>query len=157
MIEIIEADASHVEIVRALFREYADWLKVDLCFQNFEQELAALPGDYAPPDGCILLAVENQELLGCIALRKITNETCEMKRLYVRSEARGKGLGRKLCERLMSEARAKGYAKMRLDTLPQMTEAIALYRSFGAREIEPYRYNPVGGALFFEITLKTSN
>jgi len=157
MIEIIEADSSQVEIMRGLFREYADWLKVDLCFQDFERELRELPGEYAPPSGCLLLAMEESEAVGCIALRKITDDTCEMKRLYVRKIARGRGLGRRLCERLMSAARAKGYAKMRLDTLPSMREAISLYRSFGAREIEPYRYNPVGGALFFEIKLETSN
>ena len=139
--------------VRALFEEYAATLGVDLCFQNFETELAELPWEYVPPEGRLLLATTPADAAGCIALRKIAGDTCEMKRLYVRPAFRGQRIGRMLVTALIEEARRIGYARMRLDTLPSMTEAAALYRSFGFREIAPYRYNPVENSVFMELGL----
>ncbi|PYM30898.1 MAG: GNAT family N-acetyltransferase [Candidatus Rokuibacteriota bacterium] len=152
--DIIEARALHdIERARSLFREYETSLGVDLCFQGFEQELAGLPGAYAPPSGRLLLAVDDGRPAGCVALRPLGADGCEMKRLYVRPEFRGRRVGRLLAERVIAEARAIGYPRMRLDTLPSMKEAIPLYRSLGFAEIGPYYANPVPGALFMERAL----
>ena len=153
---LIEAQTSEeVEQARQLFKEYAAWLQIDLCFQGFEKELAELPGDYAPPDGRLLLAYDDAQLVGCVALRKIGEGVCEMKRLFLRDKFRGKGLGRSLIEAIINEAKQIGYERMRLDTLPpKMDKAIALYRSYGFKEIEPYYNNPVPGAMFMELSLK---
>jgi putative acetyltransferase len=139
---------------RTLFEEYAAGVGISLCFQNFDQELAKLPGDYAPPGGRLLLAVEDDELAGCIAMRKLEPRVCEMKRLFVRPTHRAKGLGRVLVNAIIDEARKLGYTTMRLDTLPgRMDKAIALYRSIGFVEIAPYCHNPVEGATFMELQL----
>jgi ribosomal protein S18 acetylase RimI-like enzyme len=153
--KIIQAEtAEHIIQARLLFREYEAWLGLDLCFQNFEKELAELPGTYAPPTGRLLLAFDNDQLAGCVALRKLSDVICEMKRLFLKPQFHGDGRGRELAERIIDEARGAGYERMRLDTLPeQMGKAIALYRSLGFKEIEPYYKNPVPGALFMELML----
>lgn len=152
----IQAQTSEqIEQARQLFKEYSAWLQIDLCFQNFEKELAELPGDYAPPDGRLLLAYDDAQLVGSVALRRIDEGVCEMKRLFLRDKFRGKGLGRSLIEAIINEAKQIGYERMRLDTLPpKMDKAIALYSELGFKEIEPYYNNPVPGAMFMELNLK---
>jgi len=156
LMEILRAQSpDDIEHARRLFREYEAWLEIDLCFQNFEKELAELPGAYGPPNGCLFLASKDTRIAGCVALRKIGEGTCEIKRLFVRPEFRGQGLGRQLAEAIIREAKQLGYQRMRLDTLPpKMNDAIALYRSLGFKEIEPYYKNPVPGAKFMELDLK---
>ena len=139
---------------RELFREYAATLGFALDFQGFEEEMAALPGEYAEPRGTIVLAFAGEEPVGCVALRPLEEAgVCEMKRMYGRPAARGRGLGRMLGERVMDDARARGYHVMRLDTIDTMMPAIALYEDLGFRTIEPYRFNPIPGALYFEADL----
>ena len=153
--QIIQAEtADQIEQARALFREYESWLGLSLCFQNFEKELAELPGAYAEPDGRLLLARDNDELAGCVALRQLNERTCEMKRLFVRETFRGKGIGRLLIEMIIRNAKEIGYERILLDTLPpKMDKAIALYIELGFKEIEPYYNNPVPGAMFMELNL----
>lgn len=154
MIEIRPATTpDEIDLVRSLFREYAASLEIDLCFQGFEEELAGLPGKYAPPDGRLLLAWRGEEVLGCGALRPIGDGACEMKRLYVRPGARGEQLGRRLAERICSEARTAGYSRICLDTLPSMAAAQAIYSSLGFRPIDPYVFNPIPGARFLALEL----
>lgn len=154
--KLIQATSdSEIQQARQLFEEYAAWLGLNLCFQNFDKELAGLPGDYALPSGRLLLAREDDRIAGCIALRQIDDGICEMKRLYVRPEFRGTGVGRLLAETIIETARAIGYSRMRLDTLPgKMDRAIAMYRALGFRNIEPYYNNPVEGAAFMELDLR---
>src|SRR5579862_831063 len=148
------ASPAQIEQARELFLEYARSLGFSLCFQNFDKELAGLPGDYAPPDGRLLLAEYRGQLAGCVALHRIDSGICEMKRLYLRPQLRGKGVGRALAEAVIAEARKIGYRKMRLDTVePVMPNAVALYRLLGFVEIDPYRDNPIAGALYMELAL----
>jgi ribosomal protein S18 acetylase RimI-like enzyme len=139
--------------IRNLFREYAADIGVDLCFQGFEQELAELPGRYAPPEGRLLLARQGDEPAGCVALRKLEEGICEMKRLYVRPAFRSQGLGRELASAIIAAAREAGYERMRLDTLASMLPAIALYESLGFKRVAPYCHNPISDAVFMELAL----
>jgi putative acetyltransferase len=143
----------YLQNVRKLFIEYEHSLDFPLCFQNFKEELENLPGEYAPPHGALLVAVHETEIVGCAALRRIDDTTCEMKRLYVRPAGRGKGVGTLLVKTLVDTAILLGYKSMKLDTVPSMKEAIRLYLNFGFKEINPYRHNPIPGALFMELDL----
>jgi len=145
---------AQIQQVRELFLEYARSLGFSLCFQNFDKELAELPGDYAPPSGRLLLADIEGELAGCVAMHKLETRICEMKRLYLRPKFRGKGLGRVLAETIIAEASKLGYKSMRLDTVePVMKDAVAMYRRLGFHEIAPYRANPMPGTLYMELEL----
>ncbi len=148
------ASPAQIAQVRALFLDYAKSLGFSLCFQNFDDELATLPGHYAPPKGRLLLAEHEGELAGCVALCEFEAGICEMKRLYLCPAFRGKGLGRAIAEHLIAEARKIGYTRMRLDTVePVMQDAVAMYRRLGFREIPAYCENPIAGALYMELTL----
>jgi putative acetyltransferase len=149
--------ASDIDDARTLFKEYQLSLGISLCFQNFDQELANLPGDYAPPSGRLLLAHVDDEIAGCIALRKLDDSTCEMKRLFLRPEFRGRGLGAPIVHTIIHEAKQIGYSKMRLDTIPgKMDQAIRLYRSIGFKEIPAYYDTPFTDTLYMELDLSAS-
>ncbi|MFQ5905391.1 MAG: GNAT family N-acetyltransferase [bacterium] len=154
MVRIFQVESEDgLHHIRELFKEYIDWLGLDLSFQDFDKEYADLPGEYSAPNGCLLLAMDGEDIAGCVGLRKIAERICEMKRLYVRPGFRRKGIGRSLSLGVIEKARGIGYERMRLDTVPWMKEAIALYRSLGFKEIAPYRYNPMEGAKFLELVL----
>jgi GNAT superfamily N-acetyltransferase len=155
MLTIIQAETDEQNSeARTLFREYEAWLAMDLCFQGFEEELAALPGKYAMPDGRLYLAYFDDDLAGCIAMRKLEDGICEMKRLFVRDGFRGERIGLQLIERIIADAREIGYEKMRLDTYPpKMGKAVKLYDSHGFVPIPPYYDNPHTDVLFMELAL----
>lgn len=154
---VTPATPAQLVAARAVFQEYAAQLGVDLCFQNFDAELAALPGDYASPQGCLLLALVNGEVAGCCAMRALDNvdypNACEMKRLYVRPAFRQLGLGRRLAEAVLDAARVAGYHSVLLDTLNDMEAARALYEDLGFRDIPPYYHNPIAGAHYLKADL----
>jgi len=153
MLQIAPVAAGELDEVRTLFREYSRLVAEALCFQGFDRELATLPGDYVAPGGVLLLASDDGESAGCVALRRLDPESGEMKRMYVRDAYRGSGLGRRLAYAVIAEARSRGYRRLLLDTLPKLTTAIALYRSLGFRESPPYLEAPTPGALCFELRL----
>jgi len=156
MVTLVEATAPElVSVSRRLFEEYAAGIGVDLCFQNFDQELAGLPGKYAPPEGRLILAKSDSGYAGCVALRKLEDGICEMKRLYVRPESRGQGIGRALAMEVIAQGRKIGYGTMRLDTLASMKAAIALYEGLGFRRVEAYCHNPEREAVFMELDLRS--
>ena len=153
-ITIDEADFPRdLAAVRALFREYAAGVGVDLCFQGFDSEVATLPGRYAPPTGQLLIARCGTEPVGCVALRALDDGACEMKRLYLRPNLRGQQLGRRLVERICDYARALRYTRLCLDTLPSMGAARTLYRALGFKPIDPYVINPIAGAEYLALDL----
>ena len=155
VLRIVTAETSQqIETIRELFLEYAKSLNFDLCFQGFDKELESLPGKYAAPDGRLLLAFYEKKIAGCVALWKVSDQVCEMKRLWVRPEFRGQKIGRELAEFVIEQARLIGYSKMKLDTIDSMTAAIKLYVSLGFKSTSAYRYNPVEGAEYMELDLK---
>lgn len=154
MLEVREArDPEDLPLIRTLFLEYASALGIDLAFQNFDEELAGLPGAYVPPIGHLLIAFEETHPIGCVALRAIDRQTAELKRLYVRPEGRGRSVARRLVMRIIELARSAGYGRIRLDTLPSMNEAAALYVNLGFVDIPAYRHNPIEGTRFMELVL----
>jgi ribosomal protein S18 acetylase RimI-like enzyme len=157
-ITVVSADSpALVDAARRLFEEYAAGLGIDLSYQDFSSELAGLPGAYAPPDGCLLVGFDGTRPAGCVALRDLGDQICEMKRLYVQPRARRLGLGRGLVEAAVAFARGSRYRALRLDTIPSMTAAQSLYRSLGFREIPAYCFSPVPGPVYLELTLAPSS
>jgi len=155
MVTVIPAKTTaHINTARRLFREYENFLGVDLCFQDFENELTELPGKYAPPQGALLFALVDEIVAGCVAVRKFETNICEMKRLYIRPHYRGNKIGRMLAEKIIDEAIKLGYSTMLLDTLTHLKQAMALYRSLGFRKREPYYHNPLPGVIYWELDLK---
>ena len=151
---VLATSDEHFQVTRKLFLEYADSLGFDLEFQDFSHELATLEEEYALPQGCILLAKDSGNFVGCVALRPFKAAICEMKRLYVIPACQGQGVGRLLAREVIAQARKAGYKKMRLDTIASMQAARTLYESFGFYRIEPYRYNPIKGTTFMELDLE---
>lgn len=145
---------SEIEAVRKLFREYHKFLNADLCFQSFEEELANLPGKYVHPEGRILIGLIDKKIVGCVAVRKLEGTVCEMKRLYVKPETRGTGLGAKLAEQIIKIAQNLGYQTMRLDTLERLTDAMNLYKKLGFKKTEAYYKNPLPGVIYWELDLR---
>ncbi len=155
MIEIVEANTNElITQARRLFQEYAESLDFDLSFQNFDAELEDFPSQYSPPTGNLFLALSESHAIGCVGIRHFEKGICEMKRLYVRPDYRGNNIGRKLAESAIKTGKALGYERMRIDTLPSMEIANQLYKSLGFVEIDPYRYNPIEGAIYLELILK---
>lgn len=144
------------EDAKDLFLEYAKSLNFGLCFQNFEEEISDLPAQYSEPTGCIILCCEEGKPSGCVGLRKFSEGLCEMKRLYLRKQSRGKGIGRILAEEIIEKAREFGYKKMQLDTIGTMKEAITLYKSMGFKEISPYRFNPLENVIYMELEIQNN-
>ncbi|MDP9159183.1 MAG: GNAT family N-acetyltransferase [Acidobacteriota bacterium] len=155
MLEIVETTPSLIPIARELFLEYANSLDFSLSFQSFNEELASLPGEYAPPRGFILLALKDSEAAGCVAMRPLDSSVAEMKRLYVRQRYQGSRIGRMLVSELVERATRIGYRKIRLDTVPSMKAAINLYLSMGFYPIAPYRENPIPGTAYLEKDLRS--
>lgn len=152
IVQVKEKDES-IENIKELFKEYASSLGFDLSFQDFEEELSNLPGDYSAPQGCLLIAIHNDKISGCVSLRAIDDNICEMKRLYVKPEFRGFGIGKKLALAIIEKGKDLGYKYMRLDTIEFMEQAIKLYERLGFYDIEAYRYNPIKGTRFMELNL----
>ena len=142
--------------IRELFTEYQQWLGVDLCFQDFENEMQSLPGKYAEPRGCLLLARDGEAIAGGVGMWPLSDDLCEMKRLFVRDSWKGQGLGRKLAVAILNEAKSRGYGRMCLDTLGHLTAAQALYLDLGFRDTDPYYDNPLEGVRYMELTLSAS-
>ena len=151
MLKILPATTQDIGEIRTLFGEYSRLVSEALCFQNFDQELEALPGNYAPPEGALLIARDGDKAAGCVALRRLEDGSGEMKRMYVRDAYRGSGLGRRLALAIIEEARTRKYGRVVLDTLPKLAPAIALYRDLGFRETGPYLASPTPGAICFEL------
>ncbi|MCC0657509.1 GNAT family N-acetyltransferase [Clostridioides sp. ES-S-0123-01] len=154
ILKFVEAnDLENLENVKILFTEYSNSLNIDLCFQDFNNELKTLPGKYKKPSGSLILAFVDENLAGCVALKKLENDVCELKRLYVRDKFRGLKIGKILLEEIVKEAKKIGYTYMRLDTLPSMKSAQGLYEKIGFYDINPYTYNPIEGARYMELKL----
>lgn len=151
--KVVESGAPEIEVLRGLMLEYQTELGVDLCFQSFQEEMANLPGQYAPPSGLLVLILANSQPAGCIAIRQLDNTTCEMKRMYVRPDFRGQGIAKSACEFLISEARNLGYQEMKLDTLRTLTPAISLYQSLGFAECAAYNDGADLDIVYFSLKL----